>query len=32
MCKAMNKGIRIENLRLVSKTGGKSADYHASSA
>lgn len=29
MCKAMNKGIRIENLHLVSKTGGKSGDYHA---
>lgn len=28
MCKAMNKGIRIENLHLVSKTGGKSGDYH----
>jgi cyclic pyranopterin phosphate synthase len=32
MCKAMNKGIRIGNLRLVSKTGGKSGDYHAPSA
>lgn len=29
MCKAMNKGIRIENLYLVSKTGGKSGDYQA---
>jgi cyclic pyranopterin phosphate synthase len=29
MCKAMNKGIRIQNLHLVSKTGGKSGDYHA---
>lgn len=29
MCKAMNKGIEIRNLRLVSKTGGKSGDYHA---
>lgn len=29
MCKAMNKGIRIEHLHLVSKTGGKSGDYHA---
>jgi cyclic pyranopterin monophosphate synthase len=28
MCKAMNKGIRIQNLHLVSKTGGKSGDYH----
>ena len=31
MCKAMNKGIRIQNLHLVSKTGGKSGDYHAES-
>lgn len=29
MCKAMNKGIRILDLHLVSKTGGKSGDYHA---
>jgi cyclic pyranopterin phosphate synthase len=29
MCKAMNKGIHIQNLHLVSKTGGKSGDYHA---
>jgi len=29
MCKALNKGIRIQNLHLVSKTGGKSGDYHA---
>ena len=28
MCKAMNKAIRIQNLHLVSKTGGKSGDYH----
>ena len=28
MCKAMNKGIRILGLHLVSKTGGKSGDYH----
>lgn len=27
MCKAMNKGIRILDLHLVSKTGGKSGDY-----
>ncbi len=27
MCKAINKGIRIQNLHLVSKTGGKSGDY-----
>ena len=29
MCKALNKAIRIQDLRLVSKTGGKSGDYHA---
>lgn len=29
MCKALNKGIRILETRLVSKTGGKSGDYHA---
>lgn len=29
MCKAMNKGIRILDLHLVAKTGGKSGDYHA---
>lgn len=29
MCKAMNKGIRILETRLISKTGGKSGDYHA---
>lgn len=29
MCKALNKGIRIADLRLISKTGGKSGDYHA---
>jgi cyclic pyranopterin phosphate synthase len=29
MCKAMNKAIRIHDLRLISKTGGKSGDYHA---
>lgn len=28
MCKVMNKGIRIHNLHLVRKTGGKSGDYH----
>jgi cyclic pyranopterin phosphate synthase len=31
MCKAMNKGIRIEGLHLVSKTGGKSGNYHTHS-
>jgi len=29
MCKAMNKGICIQEIRLISKTGGKSGDYHA---
>ena len=29
MCKALNKGIRVQNLHLVSKTGGKSGDYQA---
>jgi len=28
MCKAINKGIIIENIRLIEKTGGKS-DYSA---
>lgn len=29
MCKAMNKSIRIQDLRLIFKTGGKSGGYHA---
>lgn len=29
MCKAMNKGIRIQDLRLISKSGGKSGDFQA---
>ena len=28
MCKSMNKAIRIHDLHLISKTGGKSGDYH----
>jgi cyclic pyranopterin phosphate synthase len=28
MCKALDKGITITNIRLESKTGGKSGDYH----
>ena len=28
MCKAVQKDMRIENIRLLSKTGGKSGDYH----
>lgn len=31
MCKAMDKGIVIRDLRLISKTGGKSGDYQAES-
>jgi cyclic pyranopterin monophosphate synthase len=27
MCKALNKAICIQELRLISKTGGKSGDY-----
>ena len=29
MCKALNKAIRIHDLHLVAKTGGKSGNYHA---
>jgi cyclic pyranopterin monophosphate synthase len=29
MAKALEKGMVIENLRLVEKTGGKSGDWHA---
>ncbi len=29
MCKAVDRGMRIEGLRLVSKTGGKSGDWSA---
>lgn len=32
MCKALNKAIEIQNLHLVSKTGGKSGDYQIESA
>ena len=28
MCKAMDAGMTIENIRLVSKRGGKSGTYH----
>jgi cyclic pyranopterin phosphate synthase len=28
MCKALNKGIVIRETRLISKSGGKSGDYH----
>jgi cyclic pyranopterin phosphate synthase len=29
MCKSLEKGIVIEGLRLLSKTGGKSGDWTA---
>lgn len=29
MLKARDKGMRIEGMRLLTKTGGKSGDYHA---
>ena len=29
MCKAVERGIRIGDIRLLSKSGGKSGDYHA---
>lgn len=29
MCKAMSKAIRIQEIVLLEKTGGKSGDYHA---
>lgn len=29
MGKALDKGMRIEGIRLVAKTGGKSGDWHA---
>ncbi len=29
MCKALDKGIVIENVRLIEKTGGKSGDWSA---
>jgi cyclic pyranopterin phosphate synthase len=32
MCKSLEKGIVIEGLRLVSKTGGKSGDWNLSAA
>ena len=28
MCKALDKGITIQHVRLERKTGGKSGDYH----
>ncbi len=32
MCKALDKGIRITEVRLESKTGGKSGDYQRESS
>jgi cyclic pyranopterin monophosphate synthase len=32
MVKAVERGMRIEGIRLLQKTGGKSGDYHADSA
>jgi cyclic pyranopterin monophosphate synthase len=29
MCKAVERGMRIEDIRLTSKSGGKSGDYRA---
>jgi cyclic pyranopterin phosphate synthase len=29
MCKSVDKGIVIEAVRLLEKTGGKSGDWHA---
>ena len=29
MCKALDKGIVVEQVRLLEKTGGKSGDWHA---
>ncbi|MEQ8333067.1 cyclic pyranopterin monophosphate synthase MoaC [Nisaea sp.] len=29
MCKAVDRGMKLENIRLVHKAGGKSGDWHA---
>ena len=29
MCKSVDKGIVVESVRLIEKTGGKSGDWHA---
>jgi cyclic pyranopterin phosphate synthase len=29
MCKAVDRGMQVDNVRLVSKTGGKSGDWQA---
>ncbi len=30
MCKAVDRGMRITDIRLMQKSGGKSGDYEAS--
>ena len=32
MCKAVDRGMRIDETLLLHKTGGKSGDYHAEGA
>ena len=29
MCKAVERGMRIGDIELVAKSGGRSGDYHA---
>ena len=29
MCKAVDKAIQIDGIRLLHKSGGRSGDYHA---
>jgi cyclic pyranopterin phosphate synthase len=29
MCKAVDKAMRLTDVRLVAKSGGKSGDFHA---
>jgi cyclic pyranopterin monophosphate synthase len=31
MCKAVDRGMRIESVRLIEKQGGKSGHFHAES-
>ena len=28
MCKAVDRGMKLENIRLLHKAGGKSGDWH----
>jgi cyclic pyranopterin phosphate synthase len=30
MCKAVDKGMQLQNIRLEQKSGGRSGDYRAS--